>query len=73
VTPADLRAARRLLGLSQRALAEHLGVPQATISRWESGHHKIEHGRILSMAMFHLADILAVRTPPPDDWEDPEF
>lgn len=73
MTPADLRAARYLLGLSQRVLAKELGVAQATLSRWETGKHKIEHGRMLSLALYQLADTLGVRSIPPDDWEDPEF
>ena len=32
-----MRAARRRAGLSQRALAERAGVPQATIARIEAG------------------------------------
>ena len=41
MTPAELRNARSRLGMSQRALAKYLGIPQATISRWEMGRHKI--------------------------------
>jgi putative zinc finger/helix-turn-helix YgiT family protein len=33
----QIRANREALGLSQRALAEHLGVAVETISRWENG------------------------------------
>ena len=55
MTPADLRAARQTLGLTQRALAEALGVPQATISRWETGTHPIQHPRILRLALERLA------------------
>lgn len=55
MTPAELRAAREALGLSQRALAERLGVPQATVSRWETGQHPIQHPRILRLALERLA------------------
>jgi putative zinc finger/helix-turn-helix YgiT family protein len=33
----EIRQKRELLGLSQRQLAEHLGVAVETISRWETG------------------------------------
>jgi putative zinc finger/helix-turn-helix YgiT family protein len=33
----QIRANREQLGLSQRELAEHLGVAVETISRWENG------------------------------------
>lgn len=51
MTPNELRARRQALGLSQKALAERLGVPQATVSRWETGHHRIEHPRLLALAL----------------------
>jgi transcriptional regulator with XRE-family HTH domain len=35
--PVRLRDARLAAGLSQRALAERLGVPQPVIARWETG------------------------------------
>ena len=33
----QIRAARDRYGLSQAALAEHLGVHQSTVARWEAG------------------------------------
>lgn len=36
-TPADLRAARGRLGLTQRQVADYLGVPSNTVSRLERG------------------------------------
>lgn len=38
-TPAELRAARKSLGLTQGQLAGVLGVRQATVSDWERGKH----------------------------------
>ena len=51
MTPADLRAARIRLGLSQRALAQAFGVPQQTLSRWETGFMAIQHPLILRLAL----------------------
>lgn len=49
-----LREMRERLGLTQAQLAEALGVPQATISRWENAGHKIQQPTILRLAMEHL-------------------
>lgn len=35
--PEDLREARRLLGLSQRAWAARLGLSKTTVAAWETG------------------------------------
>lgn len=51
MTGADLRRRRQALGLSQTALAERLGVPQATISRWETGGHGIDQPTVLDLAI----------------------
>ncbi len=37
VSGAELRFARKVLGLRQVELAEHLGVTPETVSRWETG------------------------------------
>ena len=42
ISPAEIRAQRRILGLKQAALADLLDVDQATISRWERGLAPIE-------------------------------
>lgn len=54
VDGAAVRAARERLGLSQQALAERLGVYQATVSDWERGRKGIRHGRILALALWAL-------------------
>lgn len=46
-----LKQARELMGLTQAELGRILDIPQATISRWESGRHKIEHARVLWYAL----------------------
>lgn len=47
MTPEDLRARRKALGLSQQKLAEALGVTQHTVSRWEEGKMKLSAPRSL--------------------------
>lgn len=37
MTPSEITRAREDLGLTQRALAEHLGVAANTVNRWEAG------------------------------------
>jgi putative zinc finger/helix-turn-helix YgiT family protein len=37
LTPAQIRKNREELGLTQKQLAAHLGVADATVSRWETG------------------------------------
>lgn len=55
MTPAKLRAARKRLGMTQRRLAEALGVPPNTVYRWETGRMAILHPRILELALRALA------------------
>ena len=56
MTPAELRELRAALGLSQRALAERLGVQYATVARWETGHHAIQHPTMLRLALERLGE-----------------
>lgn len=37
MTPSDLRVARLALGLTQKGLAERLGVTPTQVARWERG------------------------------------
>ena len=47
MTPEELKARRKQLGLSQSKLAEVLGVTQHTISRWEEGKIRLMAPRSL--------------------------
>lgn len=44
MSPAELRARRLALGLSQRGLADSAGVAQNTVSTWETGTRRIPAG-----------------------------
>lgn len=55
MTPAELRQTRAALGLTQRGLAERLAIPQATVWRWETAKTKIQHPRMLALALWALA------------------
>ncbi len=37
LAPEEIRQGRQALGLTQQLLAQHLGVAEATLSRWETG------------------------------------
>lgn len=52
LTPDDLKALRAARGLSQRALADLIGVSRNTINRWEMGLHPIPKWAYLLMARY---------------------
>lgn len=54
MTGSELRARRKELGLTQEQLAEYWGVPQPTISNWETGTWPIQHAKILDDALKYL-------------------
>jgi transcriptional regulator with XRE-family HTH domain len=58
VTPADLKAEREALGLSQRTLAARLGVPKDTWNRWERGRQTIPHPVVLRLALERLSRLV---------------
>ena len=62
MTGADLRAWRERHGMTQVQLAAAIGVPQATVSRWESGTHPIRHGTMLRLALERLEQRQQERT-----------
>lgn len=51
MTGKQLKQRRQKLEISQESLAERWDIPQATLSRWESEKHKIQHPKILDDAM----------------------
>lgn len=59
MTPAELKAARKQLGLTQAQLAAELGVHQSTYAKWEAGTFKIAHPKILELAL----DMIYCRQP----------
>jgi transcriptional regulator with XRE-family HTH domain len=65
VTPADLRAAREALGLTQKELGQRLSVAENTIHRWERGTMPIEHPLMLRLALDRLVCISEVPHAPP--------
>lgn len=56
MTPADFKAARRELGLSQNALAARMGIADRTIRRWEKGTVPIPGPVIVLMGYFARDD-----------------
>lgn len=60
MTPADFRALLRAAGLSQRALAQRLGVDHGTVSRWARGSLAVPR---YAVAYLDLAVIDANRRP----------
>jgi predicted ATPase/DNA-binding CsgD family transcriptional regulator len=54
MTPAELRAERRALGLTQAALARELGVATNTIARWERAEMPIRNPELVHAGMQRL-------------------
>jgi transcriptional regulator with XRE-family HTH domain len=50
MTPEQLKQRRRALGMTQRQIADALGVDRQTVSRWEVGSHGFP-GRMVDLAM----------------------
>jgi transcriptional regulator with XRE-family HTH domain len=62
VTPEDLTQRRKALGLSVPQLAQRLGIPRATVYRWELGRMPIQHETILSLALETLSRNVSTST-----------
>lgn len=54
MTGPELRTRREVLGLTQQALAERLGIDSMTVSRWERGEHGIPP--YLHLALLEIAN-----------------
>ena len=54
MTGTELRAERLALGLTQAKLATALGRARYTVSRWETGRHRIRDGTTLRLALAGL-------------------
>lgn len=62
MTGKELKQRRQQLGLTQPVLAEILGTKQATISDWENEKIKIQHPKILDLALKQLENENAKNT-----------
>ena len=56
MTPAELRARRKCLGLTQTGLACALGVAGNTVARWERGEATIGNPELVRLALERLED-----------------
>mgnify|MGYP001766892299 CR=1 FL=1 len=57
----------RHLGVTQRELAEHLGVSEGSVSKWFSGGEAIKAGRIVEIAAFLQMDPTDLLGSPPGE------
>ena len=64
LTGDEVRRFRRELALSQRELAERLGVHLQTVSKWERGALGIAHKEVLRMALQRIREELEAERPP---------
>ncbi len=59
VAPAELRARRRALGLTQAQLGAELGVAGNTVARWERGDARIGNPALVQLALERLEGVRA--------------
>ena len=62
-----VREARKQSGLSQKLVAEKLGVYQSNISDWENDISRPEYEKLIALAEIYevsLYDILGIKPPP---------
>ena len=60
----NLRNLRKSKGISQKTLAEALGVSQSTVAMWESGKNSPEHGTFLKLCDYLSVSGDALVAPP---------
>lgn len=66
MTPADFKAARQRLGLSQNALARALRVADGrTVRRWEAGQRDIPGPAMVAVAYMLRFGVLETQKKPP--------
>lgn len=53
-----IKTYRDKFGITQEALAKHLGVAENTVARWERGEMPIQHPEMLRLAMDALKKII---------------
>ena len=66
MTPADFIAARQSLGLTQQAMADHLGRSRSIVQQWEHGRQPVD-----PLAARYMTALLAGYRP--DDWPGDEY
>lgn len=73
MTAAELRVVREWLGLTTRWLAEHLGVAERTVHRWEHGHSVIPDGVCAEMQRLEAvsAELVTAAVATCEDMRDP--
>jgi len=62
MTPSDLTAARKTLGLSREQLANHIGRSKSLVDKWEAGAKEID-----PTAIRYIAALITTGWRP-DDW-----
>jgi non-specific serine/threonine protein kinase len=63
ISAADLKIRRQALGLTQRQLADALGVSANTLARWERGDKEIGQARLVKFAIERLEQLLSGSSP----------
>jgi transcriptional regulator with XRE-family HTH domain len=66
VTPAELRARRRALGLTQAQLGAELGLAGNTVARWERGDTRIGNPALVRLALERLEGNVRARRDVPE-------
>src|SRR5216683_498684 len=68
VSGAELRRRREALGLTQAALADHLGIAATSVARWERGQRRVSNPERVRSVLGHLEaapPVAQLRSPAP--------